>query len=520
MCIFCELVFLVVEGDNEYLCGNKKRVNMNRKLLIALLLVCVTSQAQTSFTLTTKKVNIEAQSFIHPWSTLSFDKATKYHGDYYCHLTEHISDPNLMIGCDHIFCVAPDGKNLQRVSKSETTRLGMYDEMVVRHDSLLMISSQSYDTPRYIENCILRDLKCPSDGTVYEDDDFIVKYTDEGEWGDYLSFIERKNGKEHLYRTMTTSTRILKRPDGYYLLSPYQVLRIVDPRQGKVQKIIDCRDLPSSQPEVLSDIIHGRYPFTHLLSGDRIDTTYQAMFIHKGQIHLLVSTPEDTYIGLFTGTDVVPQYRFGKPLGRMRSIARGQNQSDDAALCVGFDKPILVDIHGDSIEVLEFDLHLPEPQYVGDTGFAKTVRFLKEHFDNLRMPDVQVLERDKGGISTNITNIDAWLNEPVISAKDRMVFYTLADSLVTLETIYHYNRASLYVDQVDFHFIPTHHLLQGHLHYHSSDPLNKEEVKKEIFETISKALESKPLGSAWIMPNMTISYYDDLAVSIKKRKQR
>ena len=130
MCIFCELVFLVVEGDNEYLCGNKKRVNMNRKLLIALLLVCVTSQAQTSFTLTTKKVNIEAQSFIHPWSTLSFDKATKYHGDYYCHLTEHISDPNLMIGCDHIFCVAPDGKNLQRVSKSETTRLGMYDEMV------------------------------------------------------------------------------------------------------------------------------------------------------------------------------------------------------------------------------------------------------------------------------------------------------------------------------------------------------------------------------------------------------
>ena len=161
---------------------------MNRVLLIALLLVCVTSKAKAQFTLTTKKVDIEAQSFIHPWSTLSFDKATKYHGDYYCYFTEHISDPNLMIGCDHIFCVAPDGKKMQRVSKSETTRLGRYDEMVVRHDSLLMISSQSYDTPRYIENCVLLDLKRPSDGTVYEDDDFIVKYTDEGEWGDYLSF--------------------------------------------------------------------------------------------------------------------------------------------------------------------------------------------------------------------------------------------------------------------------------------------------------------------------------------------
>ncbi|MBO4431825.1 MAG: hypothetical protein J5790_10850 [Bacteroidaceae bacterium] len=491
---------------------------MNRVLLIALLLVCVTSQTQAQFTLTTKKVDIEAQSFIHPWSTLSFDKATKYHGDYYCHFTEHISDPNLMIGCDHIFCVAPDGKKMQRVSKSETTRLGRYDEMVVRHDSLLMISSQSYDTPRYIENGVLRDLKRPSDGTVYEDDDFIVKYTDEGEWGDYLSFIERKNGKEHLYRTMRASTRILKRPDGYYLLSPYQVLRIVDPRQGKEQKIIDCRDLPSSQPEVLHDITNGRYTSTHLLPGERIDTTYQAMFIHKGQIHLLVSTPEDTYIGLFTGTGVVPQYKFGKPLGKMRHVARGQNQSDDAALCVGFDRPVIVDIHGDSIDMLEFDLHLPEPKYVGDTGFAKTIRFLTEHFDNLRMPNVQVLERDKGGISTNITNINAWLNESVISAKDRMVFYTLADSLVTLETIYHYNRASLYVDQVDIHFIPTQHLLQRNLHNHSSDPLNKEEVRKEIFETISKALDSKPLGSTWTTSNMTISYYDPLYVSIKKKK--
>lgn len=482
-------------------------------LIIAVMLGMMASHAQTSFTVTAQKVDIDAPSFIHPWSTISLNKAVKYRGDYYCYLHEKIRDPNLGYGCDHILCISSDGKKVQRVSKAETTRLGQYDEMVVRHDSLLIISNQPFDTPRYIETNYLHDLTQPSDGTIYEDEYFVVKYTYNGEWGRYLSFIERKNRKEHLYRT--DATRILKRSDGYYLLSPYQLLRIADPREGKVQRIIHYRDLPSSKPEIVHDIAQGRNPRW----GDKIDTTYQAMFLHKNQIHLLVSTSQDTYIGLFTGSDVVRQYSLGRPFGRMRPVALGQNQQDDAAFCIGLDKPILVDIHDDSIDVKEFDFHLPQPHYVGDTGFETTIRFLAEHSDNLRMPDVQMMEHEKGGISNNITNIDAWHNKPVINPKDRMVFYTIADSILTLETCYYYHHASQYVDQIDIHFISTHDLLTGNVLFRGHRSLNKDALRTKMIEVITKVLGKHPVNCTWNTSGMSILCHDDLGVTIKKMEK-
>ncbi len=256
--------------------------------------------------------HIDSKSITHPLTYFSLESSAKYHGQYFCLFRE---DP-FCNGYSYynIIVIQPSDSTLYEISRLEARTDTIYSveellsnglvetktagnvygfpHLFVHNDSLFI---EGYDAEK---SCYIIDSVCSDDGSscwklkktlppspiVFEDDDYCVKFTNEGLNGQYLSFIDKSDSKEHIFRCWG---KVFKRNDGYYLCSNTAISRITNPKEGIVHPAGKYYPgTPASDPEILY------YP-------SNPDIMLNAFFMHNDSIYMLETCKDSTYLSKF-----------------------------------------------------------------------------------------------------------------------------------------------------------------------------------------------------------------------------
>lgn len=282
--------------------------------------------------------NIDSKSITRLLTYFSLESSVKYHGQYFCLFRE---DPF----CNgysyyHLLVIQPADSTVSEISKMEARLDTIYSveellsndlveiktagniyglpHLFVHNDSLFI---EGYDADK---SCCMIDSVCSDDGSsywklkkaplpshiVYEDDEYSVKFTNEGLNGQYMSFIDMSDLQEHVYRCWG---KVFKRNDGYYLCSNTAISRIRNPREGIVHPAgKDYHGTPTSAPEILY------YP-------SNPDMVLNAFFIHNDSIYMLETHKDSTYLSKFDGKGIIRMKSLERKMSYIFSSSLGNN---------------------------------------------------------------------------------------------------------------------------------------------------------------------------------------------------
>ena len=323
--------------------------------------------------------HIDSKSITHPSSFFYLEGCAKYHGQYFCLFREDSIVKSWKNSYYHILVIQPTDSTVTEISKTaaryvefRSGRTYDYPQMFVRNDSLLI---EGYDVGEvgYKYHCII-DSICGDEGSscwklkeisqpssiVYDDDEYSVKFTDYGEWGQYMGFIDKSDMQEHIYRCWG---KVFKRQDGYYLCSNTAICRIPNPKEGIVHSdvtVIDGHTIytgyenaPASDPEIL-------------FSPQNPAMMSHAFFMYNDTIHMLETYKDSTYLLKFDGQDIVRLKSLDQEIGRIFSSSLGKdyigygdtfnfvNKSKDGEGNFG-----IIDIDGNQLRIINLVTNQP-----------------------------------------------------------------------------------------------------------------------------------------------------------------
>ncbi len=436
-----------------------------------------------------RNIELDIREFIHPYSQVRVSKYVKYKGLYFIALKERIMG-EVALEYDHIVVYSPSDGKFELVYKPNDLRLDgdkSKRKFYVRNDSLIV--GKAYDENRYL--CIEQDKIHPWDNdsvwmvkdavtpsnVIFEDKDFTIKRTDIGEWGRYLSFVEKgKKHTEHLYRT--DAIHIFRMADGYYLPMRYSMGHIANPCEGKVQSINGLlRDYPSSKPEIIFDIADGR---DEMWSDEKPDTVYSHFFLSNGKIHALAMTSGETNVVVFENNRFVHKQSLGKlPLNEQNT---------------------LVDVHDNTITLISIDCKTDTPPVNDSINIEPCIRFFAERGIGITtmLDAVKALYNDG-----SVTN-----NHPTASYDNanlsRLIFMNYALPKFSMFTNYQYYAASGIIKGVLLGILTTPTSLGGEIpDYKEFKTVNGKKARSYYITPVPIPEEDKQVVSARIKEKMT-----------------
>lgn len=480
---------------------------------IALMFISMASTSQQSMALTEKFyvsksfIEIETDSFCMPLGDVYLMSVAKYHNHYIALFRERFYDNSTLSEFSHIIALSENNHTIQ-IIKSCIGRFDIceYAQMFVRNDSLLIKGYYKNDKNYCIEETDGRWMM-KEVGTVgnqiYEDSIYRVDYSDFGEFGCYLSFIEKESHVEHAYSSM--NTRIFRLSDGYYLCGKYGIGYIAEPNNGKTVKVREHVEYAASIPEVLYDIQKGR----SLWFDPKIDTTYHAAFMHNNKIHLLASDRTTTYIETFDGNRMQKVWSLGRKLATsITSCDFGKNNQRGDALCWfnGIrDRDGFIDIHGDSICIFELRLKHRPITYTNKNAVQQTLERFLPVLKTSTISDADEFEEQIGGItnghirSCHVADVD----RPNLVEKS---YYHLISSKLTQKTTYGFDKDTNILDYIIIEWVNTQTILTGS--YHS---IKNSLILNKMISIVNKVTGCRPTSTTeeriWRKNNLQLSLW-------------
>ena len=440
-----------------------------------------------TFRSSTSRIEIDAKQFCHPFSEVTLSAATKYHGHYIVMFYEELHDGTSFKRFLHILAISTADHSIKTIKTDIDGNFDMNsrDEMFVRNDSLLIKSYYSKGNNYCIatsgDEWHMKKIPAVSD-QAYEDDTYRVNYTDFGEFGEYLSFIEKKNSVEHAFHSR--GVKIFKMSDGYYMCGLYGISFISDPSEGSVINIRDMREYPASLPAKRYDILKGRIGKFGL--GPKIDTTYHAAFLHNGTIHLLASNRSDTYIERFDGKNVHKVWSMGRKLPSwVNTSVFDLNRQNDGALCWYNGKENhcgIVDIERDSIRIIGLMLKRDPIVYTNQNTVKKTLKHFLPKLKTSTLAEAEAFEEQNGGICNGLFLSCHVLDVSKPNLQEKR-FYHLIDRRLTQITTYGFDKESKVLDYIVIEWINTQTLLNG-----ASNKINEKLLSQQVISTVSQML--------------------------------
>lgn len=463
---------------------------------IALGVIFMASTSHQSFALTEQfsvsksLIEIETDSFCKPLGDVYLMSVAKYHNHYIVLLRERFYDNSTISEFSHIIAISENNHSLQIV-KSDIGRFDISDhaQMFVRNDSLLIKGYYKNDKNYCIEETdgkwMTNEVRAVGN-QIYEDSIYRVNYSDFGEFGSYLSFIEKESQIEHAYSCI--GTRIFRLSDGYYLCGNYGIGYIADPNNGKTVKVRELDMYTVSVPEVLYDIQKGRS-----LLFNPIDTTYHAAFMRNNKIHLLASDRTTTYIEMFDGNSTQKVWSLGTKLATsITSCVFSKNNQREGALCwynglsnrEGF-----VDIHGDSISIFELRLKHRPITYSNKDFVQQTLERFLPALKTSTLSDADAFEEQIGGItnghirSCHVADVD----KPNLVEKS---YYHLISPKLTQKTTYGFDKDTNMLDYIIIEWVNTQTILTG-----SSHSIKNSLIANKMISIVNKATGCRPTST-------------------------
>lgn len=453
-------------------------------------------------------IQLDTREFSHPYSQVSVSEYVKYKGIYFIALEEKIMGETAL-AYNHIVAYSPSDGKTELVYKPYDLRFNniepLHNGLFVRNDSLIV--GKVYEKNRFLcieRNTIdswsndsiwmVKEAKEPSN-IIFEDKHFTIKHTDFGEWGKYLSFVDKRNKHaEHLYRT--NAIHIFKLDDGYYLPMKYSMGYIANPHEGKVQTIDGVRDLPSSEPEIIFDIADGQDDFWLV---EEPDTLYSHFFLRHGKIHALAMTSEEVSVAVFENG----KYHNIQSLGTIPLNAPNT----------------IIDIRDNTISIISINCKTETPPLSDSISIEQSIQFFAERgIGNTKMLEAIKFLHNDGSVTNNHPTTHIYN-----ANLSRLIFMTYALPKYSLQTSYLYNTASGIIKGAvleiqttptsmggeipDYKVIKTNNGKKSELVYIL--PVIPEEEKRtiaarieeEMIKLLGKPTEQTSNSIVWILPN-------------------
>ena len=266
------------------------------------------------FTLTYDTIQLNAEKYdIFKNSNLS--SACKWHGNYYL----LIDYPILSVS-----------ENLEDIHQIETSDDFIFSELFVRNDSLMATghSEEKYCIQYYdsLHNKWVPKKEMPREPykrikqPIREDETYRIYFTDNGEFGGRLIFLDKETGKDYLYGI--NNERVIRYLNDYYLICLDRIYMINDPTLNKAELIQmeEGYEYPNYYP------------------------CFVSAFCLSDDLYVVANNQEETYIARLKDEDL--EYVFG--FGRLFDFRNGDdynlevNQYDDRVL-LKFNSDFIID---------------------------------------------------------------------------------------------------------------------------------------------------------------------------------
>lgn len=195
-------------------------------------------------------------------------------------------------------------------------------------------------------------------GVTYEDDEYRVLYSERGEEGSYLIFVDKSTGKEYLWSQI--AYKLIKYHGAYYAIGYKSVRRIDDPKagvpyDGRLHKRLCYGDWTD-----FDDL-----PYSTIYADYQSKTIIESGFVVDDSLYLVVSDSVETYIGKAENGAIEKVFGLGKRLHVVTDThhRRGFNVSDSIVCIPGCGEDYepafyLLDINGRKIRLITFTYDL------------------------------------------------------------------------------------------------------------------------------------------------------------------
>ena len=464
---------------------------------------CLASHAQSSELINDIKIqyqtfNIDTKSITHPFTSFSIKDVVKYHGLYFCLFKEETLDIYYFGNYSHILVIHPKDFSFSEVDKPENVVFSDHSHILVRNDSVL-IKNYHEDEKDY---CII-DSVCnergdicwalkeisPLSSVVHEDNEYKIAFIDEGEWGQYLSFIDQSDNVEHIYRC---GGQIFKKPDGFYICDGTWIGRITNPKEGIVhEQGSSYMDAKASHPETL--FFHDS---PHFIYRPDKDTLMNAFFIHNDTIHMFETDKNGTYLSKFDGQRIM---RLSQLKQRYEYISRpqwGNNCKGDGGLfyCLQNldDKDGnfgLIDIEKNLVNIISVVTNQsPTITLTGNDGLKETLAFVTDKFSSKTIDDADELESRLGSHRNTIPRHLMYKSRYKSVSR---TYYRFVDDSIFVSAEYGYDSKTGLLNSLFLEWRPSSEL-SGSRYNYKETLFPKDLIRQKVIATINETLPCRP----------------------------
>ncbi|MBQ4445409.1 MAG: hypothetical protein II910_04055 [Prevotella sp.] len=441
--------------------------------------------------------NIDTKAITHPFTTLSIKDVVKHHGLYFCLFIEQPIDYDFSKEYSHILVVRPGDFSFNEVDIPDSIVFSNYSQLFVRNDSILIKGYYSDERDYCITDCklgendkarwTLKEVQ-PVSTEVYKDNDYKINFTNRGEWGRYMTFVDLSDDAEYIYYGCG---RVFKRTDGYYFCHDQGIDKVVNPKNGIKHKPGNDFSSDASFPEaVLTPEIQLRGPF--IVFGE--DTLWNAYFIHNNMIHMIQTDRDGSYLSKFDGEKAVRLKKLKKRYEHIRCSELGNSSGGNGGLYYCFPSPKsdnlnfdLIDIDNNLIKIISVVTdQSPSIVISGRDGLEETLAFVTDGFSSKTMNDVSVLESQLGSYKNTIPSHLRYKSQ---YDSESMTYYRFVDESTFIRAEYGYDAKTGQLNSLILEWSPLSDLI---CFQNKNISFSERQIREKIKSTINRVLSCKP----------------------------
>ncbi len=248
---------------------------------------------------------------------------------------------------------------------------------------------------------------------LYEDAQWKVAWIDQGEWGEYVWFIDKNDGREYFYRLQLPLVDVDRLGDSFYVATVFGLEKI-DPRTDIPQCPDEFKYGKVRETETLIEVDYkGEFPvlercveFEHevelayLLKGD---TTFVGGFEYDGRLFYVVNLKRGAYLGELVDGGLKHVMSFDRRY-MMEGNTFGKDGKGLVLGCVyGENNYGLMDIEGDTVKIIRLVTNLdPKPKIAGTDNIARQLKFLMDNWGDLDLSKVDEFNGSLGWVTDYI----------------------------------------------------------------------------------------------------------------------
>ena len=364
----------------------------------------------SGYTLITDTIRIKAQKFIARTQAMRLNKVEHYRNRYVClfwyhDYTGHM--PELLRGQGYvILSFSRDGQDFQQIPTptgfTEWNRGPLTIQVV--NDTLYFLN-RGFTTGSYWDEALQEWHTTDNIPSIHyedeEDEEFTVKALPRGEWGDYVQFNEKSTGTNYLFETPLT--KIIKYDSAFYLIEPFHIRKISNPRSGwEMDDAIGYTRWGQYAPPA-GVVINTRYRslIDYQCSEDHSqDTLFLSGFIRHDKLHFLVRAMDELFIARYKKSRH-SSFENVLSLGKI-PINEGCRSRQNKVLAnfkQSWQTDGILDIAEDTVRTTYLRLDYDSLSYLGCQVIEQVIDFAQRNLGVVTMDSVRTFEERIGGYS-------------------------------------------------------------------------------------------------------------------------